>query len=86
MACLKDIGEVEAIRRLTAQLPGAGTPDCGIGDDTAVVPVAGSAFDQLLTTGRALKTASDLWREHSYSRIQVSQGNGFRTDSHQYIW
>ncbi len=50
MTTLRDIGENEAIRRLSA-LTGA-HPDvrAGIGDDCAVVAVEGSAFDWLLTT------------------------------------
>ncbi|MBN1268925.1 MAG: thiamine-phosphate kinase [Kiritimatiellae bacterium] len=49
MPTLRDIGEVEAIRRL-ARLLGASTAIVGIGDDAAVVRAEGSGFDWLLTS------------------------------------
>lgn len=50
MEKLSDIGEHEAIRRLTARLGGHGDLLVGIGDDCAVCRIAGSGTDQVFTT------------------------------------
>ncbi|HEY5621029.1 MAG TPA: thiamine-phosphate kinase [Pontiella sp.] len=50
MTTLGDIGEHEAIRRLTAMLPGHPDLATGPGDDCAVVRLPSGAVDQVITT------------------------------------
>jgi len=57
---MRAFGEREAIARLSARLHGGESVLTGIGDDCAVVAIAGSAFDWLLTTDPVVESVHFL--------------------------